>query len=137
MGLFLTYYVCTFLFQFFTVGSMYASITIFFDTVFISALSSDSSTSKINEWMASGGMALVFDYTYIALILMCIILSLTTPVDRAVPVFIFLMVVFGILLTISFVGIIYYLAVTGLFDYSAQCVQENPNNYTTRCTEVF
>ena len=99
---------------------MYASITIFFDTVFISALDTDNSTSAINQWMASGGVALVFDYIYIALILMCIILSLTTPVDRAVPVFIFLMVIFGILLTISFVGIIYYLVVTGLYACSIQ-----------------
>ncbi len=51
---------------------------------------------------------------YIALILMAIILSLTTPVDRAVPFFIFLMTFFGLLLIASMVGIILYLAETGI-----------------------
>lgn len=41
---------------------------------------------------------------------MAIIISLTTPVDRAIPFFIFLMVFFGLLLIASMIGIMYYLA---------------------------
>ena len=50
-----------------------------------------------------------FDYFYIALILMAVIISLTTPVERGIGYFSFLMSVFGILLLLTMAGIIYYL----------------------------
>jgi hypothetical protein len=56
-----------------------------------------------------------FDYFYVGLILMAIIVSLTTPVDRGVAYFKFLMVCFGILLLLTMAGIIVYLAETGFF----------------------
>ena len=48
---------------------------------------------------------------------MAIIISLTTPVDRGVVYFKFLMVSFGLLLCTTMVGIVVYLIDTGLFPY--------------------
>ena len=49
---------------------------------------------------------------------MAIIISLTTPVERGVSYFMFLMAVFGILLLITMAGIIFYLASIGFSEYS-------------------
>ena len=56
-----------------------------------------------------------FDYFYIGMVAMALIISLTTPVDRGVIYFKFLMVVFGILLVSTMVGIISYLIETGFY----------------------
>lgn len=46
---------------------------------------------------------------------MCIIISLTTPVDKGVSYFKFLMVAFGLLLVTTMTGIIVYLVSTTMF----------------------
>lgn len=56
-----------------------------------------------------------FDYFYIGMVVMALIVSLTTPVDRGVVYFKFLMVVFGILLVSTMAGIISYLINTGFY----------------------
>ena len=56
-----------------------------------------------------------FDYFYIALITMAIIVSLTTPVERGIAYFKFLMFMFGFLLILTMTGIIYYLAKTSFY----------------------
>jgi uncharacterized membrane protein (DUF373 family) len=56
-----------------------------------------------------------FDYFYIAMIVMALIVSLTTPVDRGIAYFNFLMGMFGFLLLLTMVGIIFYLTQTGFY----------------------
>lgn len=56
-----------------------------------------------------------FDYFYIFLIMMALIISLTTTVDRGIGIFIFLMCLFGILLIMTMGGIILYLIKTGFY----------------------
>lgn len=46
---------------------------------------------------------------------MTLVTSLTTPIDRAMGTFNFLMTIFGILLLGSMGGIIYYLIQTGFY----------------------
>jgi chitin synthase len=57
----------------------------------------------------------VFDYFYIALVIMTLIISLTTTVDRGISIFIFLMCLFGFLLLCTMGGIIMYLIKTGFY----------------------
>ena len=54
-----------------------------------------------------------FDYFYISMVIMALIISLTTTVDRGVSIFIFLMCMFGFLLIITMVGITAFLVSTG------------------------
>ncbi len=111
MFFFMLYYIANFLFQFFTVGSMYASITIFLKQEFTSIMTTtyDAEGSFLNNLFSSSFITDFFDYMYIALIVMAIIISLTTPVDRGIAYFKFLMGFFGVLLLITMGGIIYYL----------------------------
>jgi chitin synthase len=49
------------------------------------------------------------------MIVMALIVSLTTPVDRGIAYFNFLMGMFGVLLLLTMVGIIFYLTQTGFY----------------------
>jgi len=73
----------------------------------------DVSTSEdgsfLNNMFSSTFISDFFDYLYIALIVMAIIISLTCPVERGMAYFKFLMAFFGVLLLITMAGIIYYL----------------------------
>lgn len=46
---------------------------------------------------------------------MALIISLTVPVDRGIFFFNFLMIIFGLLLSFTMAGIIYYLIQTGIY----------------------
>jgi hypothetical protein len=46
---------------------------------------------------------------------MGLIISLTTPVERGIAYFNFLMAIFGLLLVLTMAGIIYYLIDTGFY----------------------
>jgi VanZ family protein len=83
---------------------MYASITIFLKQSFGNML--EKSGVDENYVMI---IETFFDYFYIGLVLMTIIISLTTTVDRGIGIFIFLMCLFGILLIITMAGILSYL----------------------------
>lgn len=78
-------------------------------------VTASSDGSFISNMFSSAFISNLFDYLYIALIVMAIIISLTTPVDRGISYFKFLMAFFGILLLITMAGIIYYLIEQGLF----------------------
>jgi uncharacterized membrane protein len=65
--------------------------------------------SFLDNLFSSEFISNFFDYMYIALIVMAIIISLTTPVERGIAYFKFLMAFFGVLLLITMAGIIYYL----------------------------
>ena len=110
MVFFLIYYILQFTSQFFTVGSMYASISVFLKNSFKSMLVSSGYSYSVVSVLTS-----LFDYIYLFLVLMAIIISLTTPVDRGASYFKFLMVAFGLLLVITMIGIIAYLAKTGFW----------------------
>lgn len=56
-----------------------------------------------------------FDYFYVSLVMMTIIISLTTTVDRGIGIFLFLMCLFGILLMTTMAGILTYLIDTGFY----------------------
>jgi hypothetical protein len=98
----------TFLLQFFTVGSMYASITIFLKQSF-SVILAQSGATEMQEKIINS----FFDYFYVSLVIMALIISLTTTVDRGVAIFKFLMFLFGTLLCFTMSGIVFFLIKTG------------------------
>jgi len=57
----------------------------------------------------------LFDYFYLSLVAMTLIISLSTTVDKGISIFTFLMAIFGFLLIMTMGGIILYLIDTGLF----------------------
>jgi hypothetical protein len=58
-----------------------------------------------------------FDYLYISLVIMTLIISLTTTVDRGESIFLFLMAIFGVLLILTMSGIIIYLSTVGFYPH--------------------
>lgn len=89
---------------------MYASITIFLKQTFGKLLETAGAEVFQVELIES-----FFDYFYIFLIMMALIISLTTTVDRGIGIFIFLMCLFGLLLLLTMGGIILYLIKTGFY----------------------
>jgi hypothetical protein len=89
---------------------MYASITIFLKQGFNTLLAGYGLTEFQTNLIDS-----FFDYFYISLVGMTLIISLSTTVDKGISIFIFLMTIFGFLLLLTMGGIILYLIDTGLY----------------------
>lgn len=114
MILYLAYYTTNFLLQFFSVGAMYAAFSIFFAQCF-SQLAINSTSQNFVNLVQNNVFSQLFDIMYIGLIFMTIVLSLTIPVERGIVYFNFLMVLFGLLMTVSFIATIMFLAGQSLF----------------------
>lgn len=56
----------------------------------------------------------MFQYTYILLIVMCIITSFAVPVDRGIGIFRFLMFFFGVVMSLTMLAVIYFLIKGGI-----------------------
>ena len=63
----------------------------------------------------TSGLNSFFNYTYLFLLSLSLIMALTTTVDRAISIYLFLMALFGVLLVSSMIGIIYYMIQTGFY----------------------
>ena len=116
MVLFLIYYTTNFLFQFFTVGAMYSAITIFVSQELAKAMEMSGyygDSNFIGMLLNKGIIQNFFIYFYLSLLLLTLVISLTTPVDKGIVYYSFLMAMFGILLCISMAGIIFYLIKSG------------------------
>ena len=83
---------------------MYASITIFLKQTFGLLLEVGGYNATLTMLVES-----FFDYFYISMVIMALIISLTTTVDRGSSIFLFLMFLFGCLLMITMFGIITFL----------------------------
>jgi|SRR4051794_5427114 hypothetical protein len=100
---------------------MYASITIFLK-------------QSIGKLLWAGGWSegqvkivdSFFDYFYISLVIMTLIISLTTTVDRGIAIFKFLMFLFGFLLILTMSGIVLYLIDTGFYP---EAMEYKPNEW--------
>ena len=76
-----------------------------------------------------------FDYLYISLVIMTLIISLTTTVDRGESIFLFLMAIFGVLLILTMSGIIIYLSTVGFYPHEQvyvnwHWVEEETRNFS-------
>lgn len=97
---------------------MYASITIFLKQEIGKLLELAAWYNQENflsTLLSSSFLDSFFDFFYIGMITMAVIVSLTTPVDRGISYFKFLMIMFGLLLIATMTGIIFYLINTGFY----------------------
>lgn len=78
--------------------------------------SNDPENPAADKMINADSMSKLFNYTYITLIMMSIIISLTTPVDKGINYFYALTIIFGILLVITMSGIIITLIDTGIWE---------------------
>ena len=104
--LFLIYYLLTFIFFIFSLGWMYCLLNVFLETQVNHALSS-SSIEFFQQLGYYKILSQIFEYGFIFIILMTIIVSLTAPVERSLCLFRFLMIFFGFVVNIIFVSVAY------------------------------
>lgn len=109
MIFYMIYYFVVFTLSFLSVGAMYTSITLFITQTFGKFLEV-SGQGKFVPLITD-----VFNYGYLFLLSLSIVMSLTTSVDRAIGIFKFLLALFGFLIVVSMVGIIYFLIQTGFY----------------------
>lgn len=110
------------LLSFFMVGSFYVSIKLFFQQSF-RALTDSSAFAEKEHWLwrffnggdETLGFATVFAYSYVALLLGTVLVSIAVPIDRAMPYFRVIAAVFSCFTLASLMGITFFLAKTGFY----------------------
>ena len=124
VSLFLIYYVLTFLFQFFLIGGLYAATT----TYITNEIRNDfeDSSGFFGSLMRSADT--IFSYTYLILLFLSIMVSLSEPVDRGMCKYYCILVVFGIVGYLLYIGLIFSLAVNHYTNGSKEREQMNGLN---------
>ena len=108
------YYTLNFTLSFFILGAMYVAITVFFQEQMQKLI---DMTRYRQDFLAEAINAtdVILSYLYLALVFCSILVSLTRPVEHGIWLFKFLMFVFGMLMTITLSGILFYLSETGFY----------------------
>jgi hypothetical protein len=104
------------------VSSFYVSIKVFFETSF-RELTGSAAFHKSSPWLwrffngAPGtlGFHVVFAYSYVSLLMATVLVSIAVPIDRAMPYFRVISVLFSVWTVASIAGISVFLAETGFF----------------------
>lgn len=112
MILFMVYLLSIYLLNYLIIGITFSSIVLFLDyltkTVFL------TTSSPFLQSLANGNLisGIIFG-AYLFLVLISIFVSVTLPIERAMPYFRFVAVLFSILMTITMVGLIFFLSKQG------------------------
>jgi len=110
--LFMLYYIVVFAMSFLLLGAMYTSIVLFLQN-YLEQLSEQYEKQPPNSFIGfifkHGILSQLFSYGYIAMMFASVIVSLTLPVDKGIKCFRVLCTIFGLLMTVTFAGMIYYL----------------------------
>ena len=112
MTLFMTYTATLFVLQFFIVGAMFAAIYVFYSDIFASVFEGNWA---LNQVFGDGRATEIFAYCYVFLLVLCLIISLALPLDRAKPCLVLTTVLFGIMTLSCLFGMCYFLALSGFY----------------------
>ena len=112
MFVFMTYTATLFVFQFFIVGAMFASIYVFYNEIFSSVF---DGRGGIIKYFGNGTMTEAFAYMYIFLLVLCLIMALALPLDRAKTCFMVTTVLFGVMTLSCIFGMCFYLGSSGFY----------------------
>jgi hypothetical protein len=82
MAFYMLYYAIVFTFSYVSLGAMFTSITLFFTQTFGKLLEVQGYASSLTDVFNQ-----IFTYSYLFLVTLSLIMSLTTSVDRAVGIF--------------------------------------------------
>ena len=103
------------------VGSFYISIKIFFKNYFMQLTNTPSFNWKHPElWSFFAGdtgfcFSTLFSYGYIVLLMFTVLVSIATPIDRAISFFRVISIIFSVLTILSLIGITAFLIGTGFY----------------------
>jgi hypothetical protein len=111
MVFFMAYFIVVFLLQFFIIGALYTSITLFYDEQMEKILKESDYGSGI--YVLADNFKEYFSFFYLLLIMMILMISLTMPVDRGISYFNFAGNLLTLVSIIAYVGIGSSLAAIG------------------------
>ena len=114
MILFMIYLITLYFLQFFTMGAMFASIVIFFEQFFVT-LFVTTGNEDVTEFYNSGVPMEVFKAIYMFCLFLSIFIAISLSIDRAMPYYRVIAIIFSIIVLTSLAGIAYFLGVTGFF----------------------
>jgi chitin synthase len=121
MLLYMIYFLTMQVLSFFMVGSFYVSIKLFFVNYFKQLTDSpdfaknDETIYKFFNGSDGIGFSTVFSYGYVSLLVLCILVSLAAPIDRAIEYFKVVAVIFSVFTILSIFGITVFLIGTGFY----------------------
>lgn len=135
MVLFMLYLISEFALSFMIVGATFSAVVILLSFTLrdIFLASNSAWLQKIADHNLPG--ELLFS-TYLVMIILTVMISLSIPVDKGIGYFRFIGVVFGILMVLTVAGIIYFMVHTGFY---AEQLKYNPgkNEYEPDGIYVF
>jgi len=122
MFIFMIYTSTLYALQFFIVGSMFASIYVFYGQVFASVFEGSWALAQL---FGEGVATEIFAYVYIFLLVMCLIIALALPLDRARTCFMMTTILFGLMTLSCIFGMVFFLANTGFYPEEKKFDREN------------
>ena len=109
MILFMMYMTTLYLLQFLTVGSMFVTIMVFFDQ-FFQVLFVETGNETLTEIYDNGIVKKIFFSLYLSVIFLSVFVSISMPINRAMPYFRVVSLILAILTLMTLIGICYFLA---------------------------
>ena len=127
LGIFVFYYMLTFLMSLVMVGAMFATLTIFLTTL----LTPSEPLDGILGWcLTEGNCGTIISVFYLFLIISCALLSILYKVDSAAGKFKVITIISGIFMIVVFLGIAYYM-ISGVICY--YWLQTRPDEAHLHC----
>ena len=120
MILFMMYMTTLYLLQFLTVGSMFVTIMVFFDQ-FFQVLFVETGNETLTEIYDNGVLKKIFFALYLSVIFLSVFVSISMPINRAMPYFRVVSLILAILTLMTLIGICYFLAQQGLYPPVSEC----------------
>ena len=111
-------------------GAMFASILIFFDQ-FFEQIFVETGSQFWTTFYESGVPKEVFFATYMFGLFLSIFVAISLPIDRAMPYYRVIAVVFAVIVLSSIAGIIYYLIKSGFFPPEMEYDKNNDSWHKT------
>ena len=129
--MFMVYFFTMQIFSFFLVGSFYVTTKLFFANYFKQL--TDKSTFANNYpsiWAFFNGddefsFSVLFTYAYACLVIFSVLISIASPIDRAIEKFKIIGAVLSVFTLISIFGIAIFLAQTGFYPAEMQYDRDN------------
>ena len=129
MVLFMLYMITLYLLQFLTVGAMFVTIIVFFDQVFEVLLVEESSGTFWKDLYENGILKMLFFALYLGMIFLATFVSIALPIDRGIGYFRVIACILSVLILLSLVGIIFFLAQRGFNPNVEVCIpMDDPEN---------
>lgn len=121
MVMFMIYFITMQIFSFFLVGSFYVSVKLFFTNYFKQLTDKSSFANNYPAlWnffndVDEISFSVLFTYAYASLVIFTTLISIASPIDRAIHYFIVIASVLSFFTICSIVGITVFLAETGFY----------------------